>query len=146
MDPVLDGDVGPEAEGGTVRRQEGVGLGGEFDEELGDLGLLGVIGGKGRRRAGALGGGGGGAGLAVVAGEGRLALGEARAAGVDPDATLVAADHLLAVVEGHATGAVHRPGAVAPVIRRLRRRQAVRAPLHADQSSLASKKIPNFPF
>lgn len=126
MDPLLDGDVGPEPEGRAVGRQAGVGFGGELDEELGDLGLLDVVGGgEGGRGAGTPGGG-----LAFMAGEGGLALGEAGAAGVDPDAALVAADHLLAVVEGHAAGAIHRPGAVAPVIRRFRRRQPLRAPLH----------------
>ena len=128
MDPLLDGLIGPEpgpgGEGFFV--VHGNGFCGEFHEELRHLGLHGVGGG--------VGGGGGVVAVAVVPGlalvtcEGVVALDVARAARVDPHAALVAFDHLLAVVEGDAADAVHRPGPVHPLVRRVRALRAVRSP------------------
>jgi len=115
VDPVLDGLIGPEpgpgGEGLFV--VHGDSFGWEFHEELRHLVLLGVVVVPG---------------LALVAGEGVVALHVARAAGVDPHAALVALHHLLAVIEGDAADAIHRPGAIHPLIRRVRALRAVRSP------------------
>lgn len=96
-------DAGGERDLGPPAVERGRAVGGQLGEELGDLGLVG--------------GGGGALVPAVVAGEGGVhAPDVARAPRVHPDAAVVAAHHLLAVVEGDAARAVHRPGAVHPVV------------------------------